>query len=207
MASISTGARIVTLIAVVGPFLGLLTAAILLWGWGFHWAELGLLSALYALTALGVTVGFHRLFTHRSFETNRVIQCLLGVLGSMAAQGTLLTWVAMHRRHHQHSDEHEDPHSPHHHGGGISGLLHGLWHAHVGWFFEPGPANLARYVKDLSQSRLLRSVSMLFPLWVLAGLAIPALLGALLIGGWGGALLGLLWGGLVRIFLVHHVTW
>ena len=122
------------------PFLGLVAAVFFLWGWGFRWVDLGLLLGMYVLTALGITVGFHRLFTHRSFETNRVVQFVLGVLGSMAVQGPLLDWVALHRRHHQHSDAPDDPHSPHHQGRGVLGLLRGLWHAHVGWIFAARPA-------------------------------------------------------------------
>ena len=127
-------------------------AVVFFWGWGFHWVDLGLLLGMYVLTALGITVGFHRLFTHRSFETYAVVQFILGVLGSMALQGPLLKWVAFHRRHHEHSDESGDPHSPHLYGGGVAGLLRGLWHAHLGWVFRPDPPDLDRYVKDLSRS-------------------------------------------------------
>jgi stearoyl-CoA desaturase (delta-9 desaturase) len=162
---------------------------------------------MYVLTALGITVGYHRLFTHRSFETSRVVQLILGVLGSMAMQGPLLQWVALHRRHHQHSDQEEDPHSPHARGKGVLGLIRGLWHAHVGWVFTANPPDLGRYVKDLRQSRLLRVVSALFPVWVVVGLLVPTVLGAVLTWSWTGALFGLIWGGLARVFLVHHVTW
>ena len=144
---ISLRMRVAIVVAVVAPFLGLFAAAASLWGWGFSWVDLGLLLGMYFLTAIGITVGFHRLFTHRSFETNGVVQFILAVLGSMAVQGPLLKWVAMHRRHHQHSDELEDPHSPHHHGGGILGMLRGVWHAHLGWFFDPDPPGLDRYVQ------------------------------------------------------------
>lgn len=204
---ISLGVRLANLIAVILPFVALLSAGVWLWGWGFSWTDLGLLVGMYVITALGITVGFHRLFTHRSFETYGVINFLFGVMGSMAVQGPLLKWVAMHRRHHQYSDETEDPHSPHHHGSGVKGVLSGLWHAHIGWLFDPEPPNLDRYVKDLSQSRLLRVVSALFPLWVLLGLLIPAVVGGFVAGTWMGAVLGLIWGGLIRVFLVHHVTW
>ncbi|HEY7157220.1 MAG TPA: acyl-CoA desaturase, partial [Gemmataceae bacterium] len=198
---------VVNLVAVVAPFLGLVGAGVFLWGWAFSWVHLGLLLGMYALTALGITVGFHRLFSHRAFETNRLVQLLLAALGSMAAEGPLLKWVALHRCHHQHSDQPGDPHSPHQQGRGFLGLLRGLWHAHVGWVFRPDPPDLSRYVKDLRQSGLLRTASALFPLWVAVGLLLPAALGGLLTGTWMGALLGLLWGGLARIFLVHHVTW
>ena len=203
----SLGVRIATLLSVTLPFLGLLAAFVLLWGQGFSWVDLGLLLGMYALTGLGITVGFHRLFSHRSFETTGVVQFIFAVLGSMAVQGPVLRWVAMHRRHHQFSDQHDDPHSPHHRGRGVWGVLRGLWHSHLGWLFKPEPVNMNRYVKDLQQSKPLRAASALFPLWVFIGLAIPTVLGWLLTGGWLGALFGLLWGGLARIFLVHHVTW
>jgi len=200
-------ARSLTLLAVVLPFVGVVSAAGLLWGWGFNWMTLAVLAVMTLGPGLGITVGFHRLFTHRSFETNKVVECLLAIFGSMAVQGPLLTWVATHRRHHQFSDHDGDPHSPHHHGRGVIGVLRGFWHAHMGWFFQPDPPNLARYVKDLRQSPTLRWASHLFPLWVLAGLGIPTALGFLIMGGWSGALLGFIWGGLVRVFIGHHVTW
>ncbi len=125
----------------------------------------------------------------------------------MAVQGPLLKWVATHRRHHQHSDTVEDPHSPCQRGPGIPGLLRGAWHAHIGWMFRPDPEDLSRYVRDLRKNAALRVTSALFPAWVALGLAIPAVLGGLLTGTWTGVWTGLIWGGLVRIFLVHHVTW
>jgi stearoyl-CoA desaturase (Delta-9 desaturase) len=204
---VSAAERIATLTFVILPFLGLLAAVFFVWGWGFRWMEAGLLLGMYVLTAVGITVGFHRLFTHRSFETNWVVQLLLGILGSMAVQGSLLKWVALHRRHHQHSDQPADPHSPHHHGPGILGVLHGFWRAHLGWLFQPDPPSLSRYVKDLRRSVLLRRVSALFPVWVLMGLLLPTLVGALFLGSWQGGVVGFIWGGLVRLFLVHHVTW
>jgi stearoyl-CoA desaturase (Delta-9 desaturase) len=203
----SLGIQLVNLAAVVVPFLGLVAAVYFAWGRGFSWIELGLLVGMYTLTGLGITVGFHRLFTHRSFETYRVVELVLAVLGSMAVQGPVLRWVAMHRRHHQFSDKPDDPHSPHYHGRGILGLLRGAWHAHIGWVFQPDPPNLSHYVKDLQQDGFVRVASALFPLWVAIGLLIPAVLGGLLSGTWTGALSGLLWGGLARIFLVNHVTW
>lgn len=199
--------RMMTTIAIVVPFLAVVVSPFLVWGWGFRWIDLILLSVLYVLTAVGVTVGFHRLFTHRSFETNIAVKFVLAVLGSMAIQGSLFKWVALHRRHHQHSDTTEDPHSPHHFGRGSLGFVRGFWHAHIGWFFEPDPAGLTVYVKDLSQSRALRMADLLFPLWAALGLAIPAVLGGLLTQTWPGVWTGLIWGGLVRLFLVHHVTW
>jgi stearoyl-CoA desaturase (Delta-9 desaturase) len=205
--AISVRMRLVNLTAVILPFLGFVAVIVSLWGRAFHWVDLGLLLGMYALTAVGITVGYHRLFTHRAFETNSVVQFVLAVLGSMAVEGPLLKWTAIHRRHHQHSDTEEDPHSPHEQGDGLFGLLRGLWYAHIGWFFEPDPPNLPHYVKDLRQSGTLRVASALFPLWVILGLVIPAILGGLLTRTWLGVVTGLLWGGLARIFLVHHVTW
>jgi stearoyl-CoA desaturase (delta-9 desaturase) len=204
---ISVRVRILNLMAVILPLIGFVAVIISLWGRGFYWIDAGLLLGMYALTTIGITVGYHRLFTHHSFETSRVVQIVLAVLGSMAVEGPLLKWVAVHRRHHQHSDTHDDPHSPHEHDGEFLGLVRGIWHAHVGWFFRAVPQNLSHYVKDLRQSRVLRVVSRLFPLWVVLGMLIPAALGGLLSGSWMGALSGFLWGGLARIFLVHHVTW
>jgi stearoyl-CoA desaturase (Delta-9 desaturase) len=204
---LSAGVYVANFLAVTLPFLGLAAAVFFLWDFGFSWVELGLLLGMYAVTALGITVGFHRLFTHRSFQTYPAVQLVLGVLGSMAVQGPLLKWVALHRRHHAHSDRPGDPHSPHLHGSGILGLLRGLWHAHLGWVFLPDPPDLGRYVKDLRRSALLRAVSALFLVWVALGLLLPALLGGLLAGTWAGAWYGLAWGGLARVFLVHHVTW
>ena len=199
--------QLATLIVVIAPFLGLLAAIIYLSGRGITWSQLALLPGMYILTGLGITVGFHRLFAHHSFATNRVVQFTLAALGSMAVEGPLLRWVALHRRHHQHSDTADDPHSPHHHGRGLLGLLLGAWHAHLGWFFEPDPPDLPRYVKDLQQSGLLRGMSALFLVWVAVSLLVPSLLGGLLTGTWSGAWFGLIWGGLARIFFVHHVTW
>ena len=205
--SISPGLRMANLIVVILPFLAFVAVVVSLWGRGFSWVDLGLMTGMYLVTGLGITVGYHRLFTHRSFETNRAVQFLLGVFGSMALEGPLLKWAAIHRRHHQYSDTQLDPHSPHRHGRGVRELLRGLWHAHLGWIFQPEPPNLSHYVKDLRQSRMLRTVSALFVVWVAVGLLIPAVLGRLLTGTWMGAATGLVWGGFARIFLVHHVTW
>jgi stearoyl-CoA desaturase (delta-9 desaturase) len=197
----------VNFLAVVLPLLSLGAAVVFFWGWGFRWTDLGILLGAYTLTALGITVGFHRLFTHRSFETYRAVEVIFAILGSMAVEGPLLKWVALHRRHHQYSDRPGDPHSPHLHGAGVWGVLRGLWHAHLGWVFDADPPDLDHYIKDLRQSRLLRVVSALFPLWVVLGLVLPATLGGVIMLSWSGVWTGLVWGGLVRVFLVHHVTW
>jgi len=199
--------RVATLAGVLLPLLGLIVAMFGLWGWGLTWVELALLLVMYLATGLGVTVGFHRLFTHRSFETTRPVKLLLAILGSMAVEGPLLRWVATHRRHHQHSDHADDPHSPHHSGGGVLGVLAGCWHAHVAWIFKPAEPGLGRYVRDIARDSLLRRVHQLFGVWVTIGLMIPAVTGGFITETWRGAMLGFLWGGLVRVFLVHHVTW
>jgi len=204
---LSLGLRIASLIVVLVPFIALITAMVLAWGRGFDLLNLALLLGMYLATGLGITIGFHRLFTHRSFATTRPVQTIFAVLGSMAVEGSLLRWVAFHRSHHQHSDHDHDPHSPHTFGAGFWNMARGLWLAHIGWLFMRNPAHYKRYVGDLRADPLIRTLSMLFPLWVLLGLAIPALVGGLITMEWSGAMLGLLWGGLVRVFFVHHVTW
>lgn len=205
--TVPTSTRLASFIVVVVPFVAFIVAIAWMWGWGIAWWPLVLLIVMAALTTLGITVGFHRLFTHRSFKTTRPIQAVLAVLGSMAAEGAVVKWAAVHRLHHQHSDDPSDPHSPHLHGQGLRGLVSGLWHAHVGWLFEPDPPNLTRYVPDLMGDRMIRLLSRLFGLWVLLGLLVPAIVVGLITMSWLGALQGFIWGGLARIFLVHHVTW
>jgi stearoyl-CoA desaturase (Delta-9 desaturase) len=196
------------LAAVVLPFVGLLAAMALLWGNHFGWTELVLLVVFYLISAVGITVGYHRYFTHKSFETVGPIKFLLAVFGAMALEGPVLQWVAQHRKHHQHSDDENDPHSPHHHGTGFWNMIRGAWHAHVGWILvKADESKLSRYVVDLTQSKMIRWMNQTFLIWAALGLILPAVIGGLVSGTWMGALLGFLWGGAVRIFLVHHVTW
>ncbi len=199
--------RVVMLLAVLLPFAGLIVAIAVVWGRGFDWLDLGLLLAMFFATGFGVTIGFHRLFTHRSFATSRIMQATLAVLGSMAVEGSLLRWVATHRCHHHHSDSDEDPHSPHTHGAGLLNMARGFLRAHVGWLFEPWNRDLERYIADLDGDRFIRVLSALFPVWVVLGLLIPGAVAGVITGSWLGALLGVLWGGLVRVFFVHHMTW
>ncbi len=201
--------RLANLLAVLIPIVGLGAAISLLWGVGFGWVYLGLLVGGYMLTGLGVTVGYHRLFTHKSFRTGRIVTAVFGLLGSMAVEGPILKWAATHRRHHHHSDRDEDPHSPHGHGEGegVKAFLLGLYHAHMGWLFAPDPPDMHRYIPDLASDGLVRRLSALFPLWAVLGLLIPAGIAWAITATWTGAFLGLLWGGLVRVMLVHHVTW
>ncbi|MCP4833533.1 MAG: acyl-CoA desaturase [Phycisphaera sp.] len=193
---------------------GLVVGIVYFWGNGVSWPQLALMTLMYIVTGMGITVGYHRLFTHKSFSAGPVVTSVIGVIGSMAAEGSLLRWCAAHRRHHQFSDQEGDPHSPHlhDHGHGLRGIISGFWHAHMGWIFDPPGESLDRYVPDLIRDRRIRRISELFPLWVALGFVIPALLGGLLnlaIGApfWTGVFLGFIWGGLVRIMVVHHITW
>ena len=199
----------VNLAAVVIPFLAVLAAIPLLWDRLVSPADLVIMAVMYLLTALAVTVGFHRLLTHRAFQTSAPMQYAFAVLGSMAVQGPVIAWVADHRKHHAHTDVEGDPHSPHvGHGDGLRGVLSGLWHAHVGWLLvDQGRAQHRRYAPDLCEDRVMRRINRWFPALVIAGLAIPALAAYLVRGSIAGAATGLLWGGLVRVFFVHHVTW
>ncbi|HEX4035556.1 MAG TPA: acyl-CoA desaturase [Solirubrobacteraceae bacterium] len=178
------------------------------WGGALNWQDLVVMVAGYSLTGMGVTVGFHRLFTHRSFKTRRVVRALLAVLGSAAAEGPLIEWVSNHRMHHRFSDRPGDPHSPHvDRGSGWRGAFRGLVHAHVGWLFHAKDlASPQRYAPDLVADRMTRWIDRTFVVWVLAGLAAPFGLGVALSGTIVGGLTGLLWGGAVRILLLHHAT-
>jgi stearoyl-CoA desaturase (delta-9 desaturase) len=199
----------VNLAAVVVPFIAVLAALALLSNRIVDPADLAIMAAMYLLTALGVTVGFHRLLTHRAFQTSKPLQYAFAVLGSMAVEGPVIDWVADHRKHHAHTDVEGDPHSPHvGHGGGVRGVLRGLWHAHVGWLLlEQGRADRKRYAPELCEDGGMRRINRWFPAVVVIGLAIPTLAGYAVGGSLAGAATGLLWGGLVRVFFVHHVTW
>ena len=195
--------------AVAVPFVATLAAIALLWNRLVAPADLIIAAAMYLLTAVGITVGFHRLLTHRSFQTSKPLEYVFAVLGSMAVQGPAISWVADHRKHHAHTDEEGDPHSPHvGHGSGVRGVLAGLWHAHSGWLMSTqGRADWKRYAPDLYEDSGMRLISRHFVPLVLVSLALPALAGFAVSGTLAGAATGLLWGGLVRIFFVHHVTW
>jgi len=158
---------------------------------------------------LGNTVGYHRLLTHRSFRTHKPTEYLFATLGSMAVQGPVIAWVSDHRKHHAHTDVEGDPHSPHvGHGEGVAGVIRGLWHAHTGWLLSShGRARWSKYAPDLCEDAGMRLINRWFVGWVVLGLAIPAAIGYLITGTVAGAATGLLWGGLVRLFFVHHVTW
>jgi stearoyl-CoA desaturase (Delta-9 desaturase) len=202
-------AKIANVGAMVVPFLATVAAIVLLWGEVVSWHDLALFGAMYVVTATGITVGYHRMLTHRSFRTHKATEYVFAALGSMAVQGPVIAWVADHRKHHAHTDVEGDPHSPHvGNGEGVMGVLRGLWHAHMGWLLsEHGRADWKRYAPDLYEDRGMRLINRRFVTLVMLGLGVPALAGYLLTGTLLGAATGLLWGGLVRIFFVHHVTW
>jgi stearoyl-CoA desaturase (delta-9 desaturase) len=198
--------RTANLLGVVVPFVGVLVAIVLLWNRAVDGTDLAIMGGMYVLSAVGVTVGFHRLLTHRAFQTYPWLERTFAVLGSLSVQGSVLDWVADHRKHHANTDREGDPHSPHvGHGSGLSGL----WHAHVGWLLETqGQADWKRYATELYEDPKMRRIGRRFPLLVLLSLGLPTLAGFVLHGfTLEGALRGYIWGGLVRIFFVHHITW
>ena len=201
--------RIITGTITVAPVIALAIVAPLAWGHFLHWQDLVVFAVLYALTTLGITVGFHRLLTHRSFATSPALRGIFAVLGSIAIEGPVISWVADHRKHHAFSDRHGDPHSPHvDHGSGWRGALRGLLHAHVGWLFvHTQRGSKERYAPDLLRDPVVRVVDRLFILWALSGFAIAFGLGCALGGTVAAGLTALLWGGAVRMMVLHHVTY
>lgn len=188
--------KVIVLLVVVVPLLATALAIGLLWQRAVHTLDLVLLGVMYALVAFGVTVGYHRMLTHRSFRAHPAVKLALLILGSMAFEGPAIEWAATHTKHHARSDREGDPHSP----------IEGFFHAHLGWIFRDGDADPKQYCRHLLTDRIVMFVSKTFLLWAVLSLAIPFAIG-LLIGGWPLAWSGLLWGGLVRMFLTHHVTW
>ena len=195
--------------AAIIPFLAVIAAGILSWNSLLHWSDLAIFAVMYVVVGLGVTIGFHRLLTHRSFATYKPIGYALAVAGSMAVQGPVIGWVADHRKHHAHTDEEGDPHSPHvGHGTGVVGSIKGLWWAHLGWLLDRhGQADWRRYARDLREDAGMRRINAAFPLIVVAGLLLPFAAGFVITGTLAGAATALLWGGFVRVFILHHVTW
>jgi stearoyl-CoA desaturase (Delta-9 desaturase) len=204
-----TADRIVTGLVTAIPFLLLVVAAWQVWDQALHWRDLWILAGAYVATGLGVTVGFHRLLTHRSFKTSAALRALFAALGSAAIEGPVISWVADHRKHHTFSDEVGDPHSPHiGHGGGLGGSLRGLFHAHLGWLFvHTERGSRLRFAPDLIKDPVVRFIDRTFALWATIGLAIPFAIGYALGGTLVAGLTALLWGGAVRVFLVHHLTY
>jgi stearoyl-CoA desaturase (delta-9 desaturase) len=200
--------RFASAVVTLVPPLLLIAAMVFGWGGLLHWPDLVAFTVCYLLFGFGITVGFHRLLTHGSFKTHRWLRLTVAVLGSAAVEGPVIEWVATHRKHHRFSDAEGDPHSPHvGHGAGFRGAVKGLFYAHIGWVFRDAEvADENRYAKDLMADPAMRLVDRMFLAWVLMGLAIPFALGWALTGTVAGALTGLLWGGAVRIFVLHHVT-
>jgi stearoyl-CoA desaturase (delta-9 desaturase) len=201
------GQRLGNLIGVTVPFVGILVALVLTWQSLVGVREILLLVVLYVVSSLGTSVGFHRLLTHRSFETYRPVKYVLAILGELGLQGSVISWVASHRKHHAHADVEGDPHSPHLNGSGFLAGLMGFWHAHMGWLLTRGhQADPGHYAKELVEDRGMRIISRAFPLIAIGGLALPFGIGYLHGGTLKAGLACLVCGGLARVFLWHHVT-
>ena len=202
--------RSIMLTAIIAPFLGLVAGIYYCWtvGW-MGWPFVALIVATWCISGMGVTIGFHRLATHGAFETYRPLRAIWMMMGALSVEGSPLVWCAVHRRHHQLSDKLGDPHSPNLHGSGLWNAIRGFFYGHCGWLLTTywSKPDLERYVPDLLQDKFLVWVDRFYYLWVLASFAIPAGIGALITQSWQGALMGFLWGGLVRVFLGHHITW
>jgi stearoyl-CoA desaturase (Delta-9 desaturase) len=201
--------RIAAAIGVTLPAVGVLIAFGLFWGVAVRPVDVILLVVLYSLTGVGISVGYHRLFTHRTFETSPAIRALLAILGGLALEGGVIGWASEHRKHHAFSDLEGDPHSPHVTGPGLKGRAKGLWHAHMGWFFSTkGLAESElRFRRDLDADPVVRMIDRLYGVWILATLGIPFGIGYAVGGTLHAGFEAMVWGGLVRIFLGHHVTW
>src|SRR3954449_8907557 len=201
--------RFLTGAATVIPFAAVGGAAVLTWQSLLHWSDVLIFAVLYVLTGLGITVGFHRHLTHRAFKTKKWVRATFAAFGSMAIEGPVIAWVADHRKHHAFTDVPGDPHSPHvDHGHGWRGAIRGLVHAHLGWIFlhtERGKKD--RYAPDLIADPTISFIDRTFVMWVAIGLAAPFVLGVVIGGSVITGLTGMLWGGLVRVFLLHHVTY
>ncbi|MHB1539261.1 MAG: acyl-CoA desaturase [Solirubrobacteraceae bacterium] len=208
-AQLSLPRRTINVLAVAIPPVALVVGIGFDWQRGLEWRDLTMMISLYALTILGVTVGYHRLLTHRAFETHRVTRYVLAIIGSMAIEGPVIRWVADHRKHHAFTDRDGDPHSPHtNREPGLLGSIRGLWHAHVGWLFATvGLSDARRYARELVEDRGMRAINRSFGLLALVSLAIPFLAGWLYTGTLGGAAWAFVWAGLVRVFFIHHATW
>jgi stearoyl-CoA desaturase (Delta-9 desaturase) len=203
----SRGETALVVAFVVVPLLALIGAVPIAWGWGLGWLDIALAAVFYCVSGLGVTVGFHRYLTHGAFKAKRMLRVALAVAGSMSVQGSVIRWVADHRRHHAYADREGDPHSPWLYGRSAIALARGFWHAHMGWLFARDLTNSKRFAPDLRADRSIHVVDRLFPLWTLATLMLPALLGGLFTWSWEGALTGFFWAGLVRVGVLHHITW
>ncbi len=197
-------------IVLTAPFLGFVgaVAAIIFWEHGVSWLDVALLVGMHVITILGITVGYHRLFAHRTFRAAPVLRALLGIAGCMSAQGTITSWVSHHRQHHLYSDASGDIHSPHvQEEGFLPEWIKGFWNSHIGWMFktkhwnDPFP-----YVNDLMQDPIVQTIDRFYGVWLLLSFLIPMAMGGAVTGSWAGALQGLIWGGAVRFMLSFQST-
>jgi stearoyl-CoA desaturase (Delta-9 desaturase) len=202
-----TAAQIAVYSFVILPLLAMIAAVPFAWGWGLGWTDVALFAVFYVISGLGITVGFHRYFTHGSFKAKRPLRVALAVAGMLAMQGPVITWVADHRRHHAFSDKEGDPHSPWLFGTGVGALTKGFLHAHTLWLLDRDKTNEKRFTPDLLADRDIVRVDKLFIVWSVTTLLLPAALGGLLTMSWWGAFTAFFWAGLVRVGLLHHVTW
>ncbi|WP_018634669.1 acyl-CoA desaturase [Parafrankia elaeagni] len=201
------GEQIVLVTTILIPFLALVAAVPLLWGRWISWRDVILAVVMYAITGHGITIGFHRYFTHRGFKTSRPVRAALAIAGNMAIEGPVIRWVADHRRHHAFSDADGDPHSPWRYGTGSAALARGLWHAHIGWLFDVEQTDQRRYAPDLLDDPMIVRISRSFALCAFVSLALPAVVGGLWGGSFEAAVQAFFWASLVRAALLHHVTW
>jgi stearoyl-CoA desaturase (delta-9 desaturase) len=195
-------------IFIVVPLLAVLAAVPVAWGWGLGWRDIVIAFVMYAISGHGITVGFHRYFTHGAFKAKRALRLALAVAGSLAIEGPVIRWVADHRRHHAYSDREGDPHSPWRYGENLKSLIKGLWHAHIGWMFDIEQTSHERFAPDLLADSAIVRISKAFPTLTAVSLLTPPLIGYLWSGfTWQGALTAFFWASLVRVCLLHHVTW
>jgi stearoyl-CoA desaturase (delta-9 desaturase) len=205
--TVEPGQKVITVAIVAGPVVALGIAVSLLWGRAVNLSDILMGICLYVVTGFGLTIGFHRLFTHNSFKARRLLKIALAVVGSMGVEGSVTSWVATHRRHHMYSDDSGDPHSPHRYGEGGVALMRGLAFSHIGWLFVSDASSAERYAPDMLRDRDLQRIGRLFPVFAIASLAIPFGIGYALAGTLVGAITALVWAGLVRMAVLHHVTW
>ena len=189
------------------PFLALVSAVPYAWGWGLGWHDVVIALVAYAIAGHGITVGFHRYFTHGSFKAGRGLRIALALAGSLAIEGPVIRWVSDHRKHHAFSDREGDPHSPWRYGETVPALIKGLWWAHTGWLFDVELTPRDKYAPDLMADKDLRRIEAAFPALVAFSVLAPAIVGGLWSMSWQGAATAFFWGSLVRIGLLHHVTW
>jgi stearoyl-CoA desaturase (delta-9 desaturase) len=200
--------QVILVLLIAVPLAAVIAAIPVAWGWGLGWHDLVIAAVMYAISGHGITVGFHRYFTHKAFKAKKALRVTLAVAGSLAIEGPVIRWVADHRRHHAYSDQDGDPHSPWRYGSNLKSLVKGLWHAHIGWMFDIEQTNHERFAPDLLADSAIVRISKAFPWWAAVSLLTPPLVGYLWSGfTWQGAATAFFWASLVRVALLHHVTW